>query len=95
MPDVRINPVAQRRAQISADLGDAQRRIHMLQELAEERDLNLEEKAALKQAQDDEATVKAAAIEEYKGDPAHVLAVGDRAIADNPLNAPQQGKTDK
>ena len=92
MAEVRIDATRQRRGALSAALSDADRRIRFYEDLALDRDLNLDEQKALKQATEDLAKLQKDAIEEYKGDPAHVLDVGDRAIPDNPLNAPPAGK---
>lgn len=92
MAEVRIDPTRARRAKLSADLDDAERRIRFYEELALDEPLSMESEAALKQARQDADALRKAAIEEYRGDPGQVLDVGDRAIPDNPLNAPKADK---
>ena len=89
MTEVRIDPVKARRAKLSADLDDTDRRIRFYEEIQLDRDLGLDEAAALKTAVEDAAKLRKQAIEEYKDDPSQILDVGDRAIPDNPLNAPR------
>jgi hypothetical protein len=87
MAEVRIDPVRARRSVLSAALDDADRRIRFYEDLRLDRELSLDEEAAAKTAADDRVKLSKQALDEYKDDPK--LAVGDRAIADNPLVAPQ------
>ena len=87
MAEVRIDSVRARRSVLSAALDDADRRIRFYEDLKFDRDLSLEEEAALKTAVEDRAKLGKQALEEYKDDPK--LAVGDRAIPDNPIVAPK------
>jgi hypothetical protein len=87
MAEVRIDPIRARRSVLSAALDDADRRIRLYEDLRFDRDLGLEEEAALKTAVEDRAKLGKQALDEYKDDPK--LTPGDRAIPDNPIVAPK------